>query len=225
MKLSIIIPALNEADSIVVTLAALQALRQQGHEVIVCDGGSSDKTAILARPLADHVINTPRGRAKQMNAGAETANGDVLLFLHADTRLPSQAVEIIEEGLTQRIRWGRFDIRLSGTHSLLRMVEFFMIWRSRLTGIATGDQAIFIKQSLFNKVGGFPDIALMEDVALSKQLKRYCNPLCIRQCVLTSSRRWEENGIIKTILLMWRLRLAYFFGVSPQRLANSYQKN
>lgn len=223
MKISVIIPTLNEAESIVATLMPLQLLRQQGHEVIISDGGSSDATIALSQPLVDRIINTGRGRASQMNRGALQASGEVLLFLHADTLLPDGAAQLIEEALSNKT-WGRFDVRLSGTHPLLRLIELMMNWRSRLTGICTGDQALFIRQGLFRGVGGFPEIALMEDIAISTALKPQSRPACITVPLTTSSRRWESRGILRTMVLMWRLRLAYFLGADPQRLASRYQK-
>jgi rSAM/selenodomain-associated transferase 2 len=221
-RVSVIVPCLDEAAGIVAALAALAPLRGRGHEVIVVDAGS-DGTGDLARPLADQVLRAPRGRAVQMNHGAAAASGDLLLFLHADTRLPEGADRSIVEGLARSGRaWGRFDVRLSGRHPLLRVVERFMSWRSRLTGIATGDQGIFVVRALFEAAGGFPEIALMEDIALSERLGRAGRPLCLRETVLTSSRRWEESGIARTVLLMWWLRLRYFLGADPRRLARDY---
>lgn len=224
-SISIVIPALNEAQSIAATLEALHGLRGDGHEVIVVDGGSADDTATVARGLADRVLEAPRGRARQMNAGAAIARGDVLLFLHADTLLPAQAGALILDGCRNSgRRWGRFDLRLSGAGAVLRLTERLINGRSRLSGIATGDQGIFVERALFEAVGGFPDIPLMEDVALSAALKRYGRPLCLHPPVVTSSRRWEANGVWRTVLLMWRLRLAYFFGADPRRLARLYHK-
>ncbi len=221
--LSIIIPTLNEAESIAAALAGVQPLRHAGHEVIVVDGGSDDATATLAAPLADKLLRSPRGRALQMNAGVIAAQGDILLFLHADTRLPTHADQLIFAGLRRSARgWGRFDVRLSGAQPLLRVVETLMNWRSRLTGIATGDQAIFVRRALFEKVGGFPEIPLMEDIALARALKKCGPPLCLKQRVLTSSRRWEQHGILRTIFLMWRLRLAYALGTDPAQLVKRY---
>ena len=221
--LSIIMPVLDEAPVLRAALRALQGLRQAGHELIVADGGSRDESLAIAAGLADRVIRCERGRARQMNAGAAAARGDILLFLHADTLLPRGADRIISEGLRPpRHCWGRFDVRLAGTARALRLVETLMNLRSRLTGIATGDQAIFVNRAVFEDIGGFPPIELMEDIALSKRLKRRSPPLCLRQRVVTSSRRWEENGIFPTIMLMWRLRLAYFLGADPARLAIRY---
>jgi len=222
-QLSIIIPVLNEAGCISQSLSALQVLRTAGHEVVVVDGGSEDATVSLSRPLSDQVIRAPRGRSRQMNAGARAASGEIFLFLHADTCLPQNGDRLIIDGLKRHGKhWGRFDVRLSGTHPLLRIVERLMNWRSRLTGIATGDQGIFVKRKLFEAVGGFPDIDLMEDVALSRILKRLGPPLCLRERVLTSSRRWDKNGILRTVFLMWRLRIYYALGSSPKRLAHRY---
>lgn len=223
--LSIVIPTLNEAAHIAETLLPLQSLRSQGHEIIVVDGGSQDSTVERARPLVDHVFLAPRGRAAQMNAGARLARGDILVFLHADTRLPEHTAQLIERGLaTSATGWGRFDVRLSGAQVSLRIVEYLINWRSRLSGIATGDQVIFVRRAWFEAAGAYPEIALMEDIALSRTLKRRAPPLGLRQCVITSSRRWEQRGVWKTILLMWSLRIAYAVGVDPQRLARSYDK-
>jgi len=221
MKLSIVMPALNEAGGIVEALAALAPLRARGVEIIVSDGGSGDATVALARPLADIVVVAPRGRGRQMNAGAAASCGDVLLFLHADTRLPPDADALISDGLARTGRtWGRFDVRIAGAHRLFPVVAAAMNLRSRVTGIATGDQAIFTTKAAFGP--GFPDIPLMEDIAMTRRLKRIGPPLCIVAPVVTSGRRWEKHGVIKTILLMWWLRLAYFLGANPVRLARSY---
>jgi rSAM/selenodomain-associated transferase 2 len=223
VRLSVIIPVYNEADYIGATLAALQPLRRAGHEVLLVDGGSDDATLRIALPLVDRLVFSARGRARQMNAGAGVARGEVLLFLHADTRLPPDAGRLVENCLNASQReWGRFDVRLSGGHCLLRVVETLMNWRSRLSGIATGDQAMFVKREVFRNVGGFPDIPLMEDIALSRRLKRRGPPVCVPQRVLTSSRRWERHGMVRTILTMWLLRLAYAVGISPARLARLY---
>ena len=222
-KLSVIVPALDEGERIAATLDALANLRALGVEVIVVDGGSRDATVQRARLRADRVIPAPRGRASQMNAGAEKATGDVLLFLHADTRLPSDADHVVLNALERSGRaWGRFDVKIEGRHPLLVVVGALMNLRSRLTGIATGDQAIFVKRDTFQAVGGFPAIELMEDIALCKRLKRVGRPHCLRQRVVTSGRRWEEGGVIRTMVLMWRLRLAYFFGADPAELARQY---
>lgn len=223
VSLSIIIPCLNEAEGIVGTLKALQPLRRRGVEVIVVDGGSSDGTVAQSRPWADQVLTTARGRAAQMNAGAACAHGELLLFLHADCLPPMEADGLIINGLNrERKSWGRFDVRIIGKHPLLRVVEVLMNLRSRLTGIATGDQGIFVTRSLFEAAGHFPEIALMEDIALSKRLKRFSAPLNLRHAIVTSGRRWEQHGVLRTILLMWRLRLEYWLGADPNALALRY---
>ncbi len=225
MSLSIIIPALNEAEQIAATLDSLQPLRRRGVEVIVVDGGSSDDTVTVAQNAADRVITAERGRALQMNAGAAVARSEILCFLHADTRLPENADGLIIDGLARARRsWGRFDVRIEGRHPMLRVIATLMNWRSRLSGIATGDQAIFITRSLFEAAGHFPRIPLMEDIALSRQLKVYSRPLCIAHRLTTSGRRWEQNGLWRTVLLMWRLRLAYWLGADPRELATRYAR-
>jgi rSAM/selenodomain-associated transferase 2 len=220
-RLTIVIPVLNEATIIVGALRALAPLRTRGAEVIVADGGSRDATVQLALPLADRVITTPQGRGAPMNAGAALGSGDTLLFLHADTTLPDNADQLIAAALSER-SWGRFDIRIAGQHPFLAVIARMINWRSRLTGIATGDQAIFVNREAFLAVGGFPDLPLMEDIALSRRLKRLCRPLCIAGPAVTSGRRWEQNGVLRTILLMWCLRLSYYLGVAPARLARHY---
>ena len=226
MSLSIIIPCLNEADGIAGTLEALQPLRRRGAEVIVVDGGSRDETLAKAQPLVDAAFTAPRGRAAQMNAGAARARGEILLFLHADCLLPEAADGLIIDGLNRsRKSWGRFDVRIDSRHPVLRVVEALMNLRSRATGIATGDQGLFVTRSLFEAVGGFPEIALMEDVALSGRLKRYGAPLNLRHRITASGRRWEQHGVLRTVFLMWRLRLAYWLGADPDKLALRYEDN
>jgi rSAM/selenodomain-associated transferase 2 len=218
MRLSIVIPALDEAPSIGATLAALAPLRARGHEVLVADGGSEDGTREIAAPLADRVLVAARGRARQMNAGAACARGDALVFLHADTRLPPAADALVAAALAYR-PWGRFDVRIEGASPLLAVIAFGMNLRSRLSGIATGDQAIFVRREAF---AGFPDLALMEDVAFSQAMRRRAPPACLRAQAVTSGRRWEQHGVLRTVLLMWRLRLAYFLGAAPDDLARRY---
>lgn len=222
-RISVIVPVLNEADNIVPTLDRLQVARGQGHEIVVVDGGSLDRTVELARPLADRVLHGARGRARQMNQGAQAARGEILWFVHADTLVPPAAAAAIVDGLqTSARRWGRFDVRLSGSHPLLRVIERMMTARSRLTSIATGDQGIFVRRAAFEAVDGYRDIPLMEDVALSRVLKRRWRPLNLRERVVTSSRRWEQRGIVATIVTMWMLRAGYAVGVSPRYLAQRY---
>lgn len=222
-RISIVVPTLNEAQGIDQALAALVPLRARGHEVIVVDGGSGDNTPALARGAADRFVSAPRGRASQMNAGAALARGEVLLFLHADTRLPQNADAHILQGLAaSRRAWGRFDVHVEGTSRSLPAIAFFMNLRSRATGIATGDQAMFVRRDVFERVGGFPALELMEDVALSRSLKRVSRPLCLADRVVTSGRRWDRRGVLRTVLLMAWLRLQFFFGAKPARLARLY---
>jgi rSAM/selenodomain-associated transferase 2 len=222
-SLSIVIPVLEEAAAIGPALRALAPLRGRGVEVVVVDGGSTDGTMrVAAAAGADHVLRAPRGRAAQMNAGARAARGEILLFLHADTALPPSADEIVQAALNQGRDWGRFDVAIAGADPLLAVVAMLMNLRSRLTGVATGDQAVFARRECFFAAGGFPEIPLMEDVALSKALKRIAPPACLRERVVTSGRRWERNGTLRTILLMWRLRLEYALGADPRRLARRY---
>jgi rSAM/selenodomain-associated transferase 2 len=219
LKLSIVIPALNEAERIDAALQALAALRRRGCEVIVVDGGSSDRTRELAEPLCDRVISAARGRAVQMNAGAHHASGDALLFLHADTRLPPDGEILIRDALMHHL-WGRFDVEIESRHRALKVVACAMNLRSRLSGIATGDQAIFVRRDAFP---GFAPIALMEDIAFSREMKRRGAPACLRERVRTSGRRWETRGVLRTVVLMWRLRLLYYLGARPERLARLYE--
>jgi rSAM/selenodomain-associated transferase 2 len=222
-SLSIIIPVLNEGETIGAQLRTLVPLRSRGAEVIVVDGGSHDATLVQAREGANRVLVAERGRASQMNAGAAAAGGDILLFLHADTLLPAYADDLVRRALADKKRvWGRFDVRIDGGHPLLGLVAALMNRRSRLTGIATGDQAIFMTREAFEAAGGYPDIPLMEDIALSRRLKRLSRPVCLRDRVTTSGRRWERNGVLRTILTMWGLRLAFRFGADPRRLALAY---
>ena len=221
-RISIVIPVLDEAGRIVATLAALAPLRAQGAELIVVDGGSSDGTAALCKGLADAVLSAPRGRALQMNAAARAASGAVLLFLHADTRLPDAALAQIAQAV-QTQPWGRFDVRIAGRSPILPVVAALMNTRSRLTGIATGDQALFVRRDAFDAVGGFPAQPLMEDIELCKRLRRLGRPACLRAKVVTSGRRWDSRGAWRTIGLMWRLRLLYWLGVPAERLAAAYR--
>jgi rSAM/selenodomain-associated transferase 2 len=220
-RLTIVLPVRNEAAIIVAALRALAPLRARGAEIIVTDGYSRDGTARLAKPFADRVITVRRGRGAAMNAGAALGTGDALLYLHADTTLPDNADRLIDAALAHRA-WGRFDLRIAGSHPLLTVIARMINWRSRLTGIATGDQAIFVTRHAFEAVGGFPDLPLMEDIAISRRLKRLCRPYCIATPAVTSGRRWERHGVLRTILLMWRLRLSYYLGVEPALLAELY---
>jgi rSAM/selenodomain-associated transferase 2 len=226
--LSVVMPVLNEAAGIRASLDALAPLSAGGGaEVIVVDGGSRDGTAALCAGRADQVLQVAAGRARQMNAGAAQARGARLVFLHADTRLPANAAALIEHALGPGGHgWGRFDVHIEGTSALLPVVAALMNLRSRLTGIATGDQAMFMRKSVFDAVGGFPEQPLMEDVEMSRRLKRTPGigaPACLRERVVTSGRRWDQRGALATIVLMWRLRLLYWLGASPERLARAYR--
>jgi rSAM/selenodomain-associated transferase 2 len=244
--LSIILPVLNEGQGIAQTLLTLAPLRARGVQVIVVDGGSSDDTVEQARQALQapihsdptlqaarddsrdaplwQVISSPPGRAAQMNAGAQHAVGSTLLFLHADTHLPPAADTLVARALNRGSHhWGRFDVRIAGQHGMLRLIAALMNVRSRLSGIATGDQVLFMTRAAFDKVGGFPTQPLMEDIEISKRLLRLSRPACLRQQVLTSGRRWETRGVWRTVLLMWRLRFAYWRGTPPERLAELYR--
>ena len=217
-------PVLHEGAGLTARLAALQSLRAQGAELVVVDGGSTDESWARARPWVDHLIASAPGRAQQMNAGAEAKGcrpAKALLFLHADTALPADALQRIEAALREQ-SWGRFDVRLDAPGLAYRMIETMMNLRSRLSGIATGDQAIFVHSDAFEAVGGFPAQALMEDIELSNRLRKLSHPACLRERVQTSARKWQKNGIWRTIFLMWRLRLAYFFGADPADMARAY---
>jgi rSAM/selenodomain-associated transferase 2/rSAM/selenodomain-associated transferase 1 len=224
VSLRIVMPVLNESDGLTEKLRALQGLRAQGAELVVVDGGSTDDSWARARPWVDRLFYSPSGRAAQMNAGAAEMPGskpDALLFLHADTQLPDDAFAAIAQAL-QSHAWGRFDVQLNSKDACLRMVESLMNLRSRISGIATGDQAMFVRTEAFRALGGFPDQPLMEDIELSSRLLKISRPACLRQRVRTSARKWETGGVWRTILLMWHLRLAYFFGTKPTDLALAY---
>jgi rSAM/selenodomain-associated transferase 2 len=220
-RLSVVIPALNESAGIQAALHALAPLRARGAQVVVADGGSTDDTVALANAV--QVIQTACGRALQMNAGAQQASGDTLLFLHADTRLPPDADKLIAQALASGAQvWGRFDVHIEGQSRMLRVIAAFMNRRSRWTGIATGDQALFMTRAAFDAVGGFPAQPLMEDIEMSARLLKLSRPACLRARVVTSGRRWETRGVWRTVLLMWRLRLAYWRGAAPEQLAELY---
>jgi len=222
-QLSVIIPTLNEAGCIQSTLETLQPLRSRGHEVILVDGGSNDATLSLSEPLVDRVLQSPPGRARQMQAGAALSSGSILWFLHADSNIPVHADTLIMESLEiSRADWGRFDISFTDRHPLLKCVAWFMNQRTRLTGIATGDQGIFVRRTLFDKVGGLPSIPLMEDISFSRSLKKHGRPCRVTQTLGASPRRWHAQGILRTIVTMWGLRLAYFAGIKPERLVKFY---
>jgi rSAM/selenodomain-associated transferase 2 len=225
--LCIVMPVLDEAPTLAGRLRALQALRRRGARVVVVDGGSRDDTLTIAREAvardqADLALLAPRGRAAQMNAGAAACPADLLLFLHADTALPDEADGLVRRATQGSFAWGRFDVRIDSPRPMLRLVSALMNLRSRWTGIATGDQALFVRYELFQWVGGFPDLPLMEDIEISRRLKAHGSPACLRHRVTTSARRWERHGVWRTIVLMWRLRAAYFLGADARELAIRY---
>lgn len=222
MLLSIVIPAFNEAESIVAALTRLQAMRSRDVEVVLADGGSSDATRSLAAPLSDRIVVSDTGRARQMNAGAAAANGDTLLFLHADSLLPADADECIAKALGTGRKWGRFDVSISGSHYMFPIIAWLMNRRSGLTGIATGDQGLFVTRAALERIGGFPNRPLMEDITFCTRMKRVSPPACVDACITTSGRRWEKHGVWRTILLMWHLRFQYYLGADPEKLHAAY---
>jgi len=224
-RVSAIVPALDEASGIAATLASLTPLIEAGHELLVVDGGSRDATAAVARDCGAQVVTAAAGRANQMNAGAAVAGGDLLWFVHADTRVAAPALAwLTAAAATPSVVWGRVAVRLDSERPLLRLVGWSMNLRSRLTAVATGDQGVFVRRDLFQRVGGFPEQPLMEDVALCKRLRRHARPLCLPVGLTTSARRWQDSGVWRTILLMWRLRFAYWRGADPARLAARYRQ-
>jgi rSAM/selenodomain-associated transferase 2 len=224
VRLSVVMPVLNEAAGLGAALQALAPLRARGAEVIVADGSSSDPSTELALAGGARVVHAPRGRALQMNAGAAQAHAEVLLFLHADTQLPANADALICEALASGARvWGRFDVAITGQPRMLRLIAALMNLRSRLTGIATGDQAMFMTRAAFEAAGGFPAQPLMEDIEMSRRLLTLSHPACLRAKVQTSGRRWESRGVWRTVMLMWRLRFAYWRGAPPEQLADLYR--
>ena len=220
--LAIVVPMLDEAATLPALLVHLAGWRARGCEVVLVDGGSRDDSVAMARAAGLRVVVAERGRARQMNAGAQACGGALLLFLHADTRLPEAADAMVRAALAVQA-WGRFDVRIDGRPLMLRVVAALMNLRSRLSGIATGDQAIFVRREVFEALGGFPDQPLMEDIELSRRLLRVSRPACLRARVRTSGRRWEQRGVWRTIALMWRLRWAYWRGVPAERLAEAYR--
>jgi rSAM/selenodomain-associated transferase 2 len=221
LRISVIIPALNEESIIFSTLEALGPVEPE--EVIVVDGGSTDQTREIVACTDATLVSSTCGRAEQMNHGARLARGDVFLFLHADTRLPPSAIRDIRSALEDP-RWvgGRFDVRLEGNHRIFGLIGALINLRSRLTKVATGDQAIFVRREIFEEIGGFPNLPLIEDIAFSRSLKKKGKVACLKSQVATSARRWEREGIWQTVLRMWVLRFLYFAGVSPYRLKRYY---
>ena len=224
MKISIVIPMLNEIETLPDLLAHLLLFKHGGCEIIFVDGGSCDGSKALVECAGFTLLNSTAGRAHQMNVGATHATGDVILFLHADTRLPLTAIKTITQALQQwRYQWGRFDVVIAGQSRLLKIVAFMMNLRSRVTKIATGDQTIFIRRSLFSSIGGFSEQPLMEDIELCQRLKPNFFPACLHDRVITSGRRWETRGVWRTIFLMWALRWHYWRGMSAEKVAAAYR--
>lgn len=231
---AVVLPVLNEADCLDTCLSELLQ-HHSADEILVVDGGSTDASVeMVCRHMSEGVgdaqavpclLQTPRGRARQMHAGALAANSDALLFLHADVRLPDGAVEAVRATISQGYLWGRFDVRLSGRNFLFRLIERLMNARSALTGIATGDQAIFVRRDVYRMLGGYAPMGLMEDIEFSRRLKWVGRPARLHRPAMVSARRWEEKGILRTVLLMWTLRFLYWLGVSPTRLARWYYRH
>ena len=232
---SIIIPVINEVDNLPHLFANINSLKPSPQQIILVDGGSNDDSIGIIRSFINELVlgnerkidwqmtESKAGRARQMNTGAALATGDVLLFLHADTRLPIDAIDSISKAMTLA-EWGRFDVQLNSRQPMLRVVSTMINWRSRLTGIATGDQAIFIQRKLFEQMGGYPSQALMEDIELCKQIKGITKPACLKSKVITSARRWQQHGTWRTIILMWQLRFDYWRGVSADNIRQRYYK-
>lgn len=230
-QVSVIVPTLDEGGVIEDLLLSMQPWRAAGHEVILVDGGSTDSTCERAAPLVDLLLQTAPGRSVQLNAGAAVASGEILWFVHADSHfrlaprglLPTTLPDLLVTELDFSGRdWGRFDVRIDGDHPLLPLIAWAMNLRSCLTSICTGDQAIFVRRALFERVGGFPRLPLMEDVELSRCLRQRGRCLCLRRIVTTSGRRWQRNGVLRTVWLMWRLRLTWWLGRDTTRLRRAY---
>lgn len=223
-ELSIIVPMRNEASRLPVLLEQLSALQKDPDvEVLLVDGGSTDASVQLAQTAGLEVLPSDPSRARQMNAGAAYSQGELLLFLHADSHLPNDLPELLLAPMARSKRcWGRFDVTIVGRSKLLPVIALFMNWRSRLTGIATGDQGIFIRRPVFERLGGFPEQPLMEDIEISRRLLKHSRPLCLGARLTTSGQRWDERGALRTIWLMWQLRWAYWRGASPTQLSERY---
>jgi rSAM/selenodomain-associated transferase 2 len=222
-SISIVVPVLDDAPALRRLLDDLDAIPGMSAQRIVVDGGSGDGSYALAQRRADVVLRAARGRARQLAAGIAVADRDWIWMLHADARIDASAWHALTRAIaTDNTRWGRFDVRLDGSHPAFRMIEAMMNLRSRWTGICTGDQGIFVRRDLLELIEGIPDQPLMEDIELTKRLRRHARPVCLDAALGVSSRRWQQRGIVATVLLMWRLRLQYFFGASPETLVRAY---
>jgi rSAM/selenodomain-associated transferase 2 len=222
LKLSVIVPMLNEAGAIGATLAAIRVGAPDA-EIVVVDGGSADGSVEIARPRCEVVIIGERGRAQQMNAGAARSSGEAMVFVHADTIVPESFARDIETALADpSVVGGRFDIRLDDDHPLCVLIGALISLRSRISRTATGDQAIFVRRTTFDALGGFPDLPICEDLDFARRLKRAGRVACLRTKVITSARRWRRGGILRTSIRMWTIRLLYLAGVSPSRLSRMY---
>lgn len=222
-SIAIIVPVVNEAENMPALIEQLLQFNQPENEVVIVDGGSTDGTQYIVADLNLETVSAPKGRASQMNAGVMHSDADILVFLHADTEMPPNGLDLIRKAIADGADWGRFNVTISGSHPMLKIIALLINWRSRLTGIATGDQVIFIHRDLFNAVAGFPEQPLMEDIEISKRLKKISRPACLSEKVVTSGRRWQKHGIWKTIVLMWWLRFSYWRGVSASTLAEYYR--
>jgi len=223
LRIAVIVPVLDEEAFLTQHIAQFKAL--QKHAVVMfCDGGSGDKTCSLLQQYNISYCCSPRGRAGQMNTGSRACDSDIILFIHADTIIDAAHIQAIQEAMRiPSVVGGRFDVHLSGNPRAFRIIEYMINLRSRLTGVSTGDQCQFVRRRVFEAMGGFPDQALMEDVEFSKRLKRLGKIACLRDKVMTSSRRWEQMGIGKTVMLMWKMRLLYWLGASPESLSEMYR--
>ena len=223
LKLSIIVPVLNEAQFLSRQHNLFKSLLREGHEIIIVDGGSEDKSVLIARSVDCETFITKASRGYQLHFGAMKSKNDTLLFMHADTLLPESATALISNVLTRsKKHWGRFDVSFNNSNLIFSIIAWFMNKRSCLTGVVTGDHAIFVNRDIYIRSGGFEDIPIMEDIEISKRLKKFSMPICLHDKVITSSRKWEAQGIIRTILKMWILRLLYFCGIPPRKLERLY---